>query len=293
MTLIKKPLIIRVISLVVVIMFLQASFVYASGASLRIPVSSHDRQRVIALLKYMYMTEEGNHSIIVKRNNVVDSKSGELLHEGQVAMRCCELRELSDPERDAVIKSLKSWGQLGNGTIHWLEIRGICNILSYEKEKRFNTLDKRHSRVYVVLSSPKENYTDSIDVEGFIMINYLEEGDKRVSRVQVYILKPDNLEPFQRFIGVGEILYYALWRELELGQNIFFLSFDSKISHKKGFLSYDYHAYDRSEILDRIIERTGDTLKHLEYYASKGDESAINILRNVEEIQKMGVSSCI
>jgi len=54
MILIKKPLIIRVISVVVVIIFLQSGFVYADGGLLRVP-SSSQRQRFQDKFKKLYL----------------------------------------------------------------------------------------------------------------------------------------------------------------------------------------------------------------------------------------------
>ena len=206
-------------------------------------------------LRDMYVRKDGRHAVFVERRNVIDPATRKKLPKRRVSMRVCEVGELSDPDREFVVESFDRWYEididalkepLDRDAILYQKsyIRRLRTFLSATHPNRAKRLGYIPHRVYMVLSET--------DVEALIMVTHTANK----SDFGIYTAKPDNLEPFVRFKGAGDqVLWYALWRELESGQESFTFSIRNGVLDTKGLRTPRVRSYNRTEILDIITRR--------------------------------------
>jgi len=157
------------------------------------------------------------NKIIVER---INQRMGEPV---QVLLDVTEISDIPKKQRRAVLECFNVWAAYGDKYMH-------TEIARYVKAAWFpRETDERippNLRIYLAISQPEQNGTDSIFVEGFAaasdntfnsdaFVAHLPIGVV-ITPIEVYMPNRKKEEDFHRFIGVGTELLWAV-ANIELG----------------------------------------------------------------------------
>lgn len=225
---------------------------------------------------------------------------GSGIRKQQITLKVCEISELTDQERLAVIQSLSNWTDCELQAKHARLIKNIVSYLSGQIVQPGRTFYPGKSRVYVALSDTDTNGKNRIDVEGFITTNDDADG----ANIECWEVKPDNRKPAgeseanilrmelqlilqsptkpvrePRFIGVGrQLLFHVLHRESMSHKGC--IGFNIVSRHELAADGLDIEKrYFPDELLVPMLERSERTLNLLkDAVSAPGGDSAKAIL---------------